>query len=172
MKPLKIDMHTHTLASGHAYATINEMTKAAADKNLEMIGFTEHGPVIPGSCDPFYFFNLRVVPRTQYGVRIMLGAEINILDYKGNLDLRPEHIKHLDIRIAGIHSECYKFGSIDENTSAVIAAIKNPDIDIISHPDDGYCPLDYEAVVKAAKEYHTLLEINNNALRSPSRKMY
>lgn len=163
-------MHTHTLASGHAYATINEMTKAASEMNLEMIGFAEHGPGIPGSCDPFYFFNLRVVPRTQYGVRIMLGAEINILDYKGTLDLKPEHIKHLDLRIAGIHSECYKFGSIDENTTAIISAIKNPDIDMISHPDDGYCPLDYEVVVKAAKEYHTLLEINNNALRSPSRK--
>ena len=100
---------------------------------------------------------------------LMLGAEINILDYKGTLDLKPEHIKHLDLRIAGIHFQCYKPGSIDENTTAIINAIKNPDIDIISHPDDGHCPLDYEAVVKAAKEYHTLLELNNNALRSSSR---
>lgn len=105
----------------------------------------------------------------QYGVKLMLGAEINILDYKGTLDLKPEHIKHLDLRIAGIHFQCYKPGSIDENTTAIINAIKNPDIDIISHPDDGHCPLDYEAVVKAAKEYHTLLELNNNALRSSSR---
>ena len=80
-----------------------------------------------------------------------------------------ETFKHLDLRIAGIHFQCYKPGSIDENTTAIINAIKNADIDIISHPDDGHCPLDYEAVVKAAKEYHTLLELNNNALRSSSR---
>lgn len=170
MKNIKIDMHTHTIASGHAYGTINEMITAAADKGLEILGITEHGPGIPGSCNPFYFFNLRVIPRYQHGIKVMFGAEINILDYTGALDLKSEHIKHLDLRIAGIHSQCYKFGSMDENTTAVINAIKNKDIDIISHPDDSNCPLDYPAVVDAAKEYHTLLEINNNALRSPSRK--
>lgn len=169
MKDIKIDMHTHTLASGHAYATVHEMITAAAEKNLEILGITEHGPMIPGSCDPFYFFNIKVIPRYQHGIKVMFGAEINILDYNGTLDLRPEHIKHLDLRIAGIHHQCYAPGNIDENTCAIIQAIKNPEIDIISHPDDGNCPLDYEAVVRAAKEYHTLLEINNNALRSPSR---
>lgn len=170
MKKIKIDMHTHTLASGHAYGTVNEMIAAAADKNIEILGITEHGPNIPGSCNPFYFFNLHVIPRKQYGVKVMLGAEINILDYNGTLDLQQKHINNLDLRIAGIHHDCYTPGSIDKNTSAIINAIKNPDIDIISHPDDSNCPLDYEAVVKAAKEYHTLLEINNNALRMASRK--
>ena len=37
------------------------------------------------------------------------------------------------------------------------------------HPDDGNCPLDYKEIVLAAKKYHTLLEVNNNALRSVSR---
>lgn len=170
MNHVKLDMHTHTLASGHAYGTIAEMAKSASEKELELLGITEHGPGIPGACNPFYFFNIKVVPRSQYGIKLMLGAEINILDYKGTLDLKPEHIKHLDLRIAGIHFQCYKPGNIDENTSAIINAIKNPDIDIISHPDDGNCPLDYEEVIKAAKKYHTLLELNNNALRSPSRK--
>ena len=31
---VEIDTHTHTLASGHAYNTMNEMAKAAADKGL------------------------------------------------------------------------------------------------------------------------------------------
>ena len=52
----------------------------------------------------------------------------------------------------------------------MINAVKNPVIDIISHPDDSNCPLDYEEVVQAAKEYHVLLEINNNSLRSRGRK--
>ena len=100
----------------------------------------------------------------------MLGAEINILNYKGTLGLDERYFKHLDIRIAGIHEMCYKYGTIAENTQAVINTIKNPVIDIISHPDDGNCPLDYDEVVQAAKEYHVLLEINNNSLRSSSRK--
>lgn len=32
----KLDMHTHTIASGHAYATVLEMIRAAADRGLEL----------------------------------------------------------------------------------------------------------------------------------------
>lgn len=39
-------------------------------------------------------------------------------------------------------------------------------IDIISHPDDSRIPIDYETIVDAAKENHTLLEINNSSLDS------
>lgn len=165
MRPLELDVHTHTIASGHAYGTITEMAKAAAEKGLKILGITEHTRGIPGTCDDIYFFNLKVVPRQMFGIELMLGAEINIVDYNGTLDLDEEYMKHLDVRIAGIHSLCYKFGTPKENTSAVVNAIKNPYIDIISHPDDGRCPLIYEEVVKAAKEYHTLLEVNNNSLR-------
>lgn len=165
MRPLELDVHTHTLASGHAYGTITEMAKAAADKGLKLLGITEHTRGIPGTCDDIYFFNLKVVPRQMFGIELLLGAEINIVDYDGTLDLDERFMKYLDIRIAGIHSLCYKYGSVEQNTQAVINTIKNPYIDIISHPDDGRCPLNYEEVVKAAKEYHTLLEINNNSLR-------
>ena len=48
-------MHTHTLASGHAYNTINEMIRAASEKKLEIIGITEHAPVMPGSTNAYYF---------------------------------------------------------------------------------------------------------------------
>ena len=51
MKTL-LDVHTHTIASGHAYSTLQEMAKAAKDKGLEILGITEHGPNIPGTCDP------------------------------------------------------------------------------------------------------------------------
>ena len=51
------DMHMHTLASGHAYGTIREMAQAASEQKMEVIGITEHGPGIPGTCDPFYFCN-------------------------------------------------------------------------------------------------------------------
>ncbi|OPJ64143.1 phosphatase [Clostridium oryzae] len=161
---IELDMHTHTLASGHAYSTIREMAKAASEKDIKLLGITEHAPGIPGTCDSIYFRNIKVVPREMYGVELMFGSEINIIDYEGSLSLEQKAINALDIRIAGIHYQCYKFGTIDQNTNAVISAIKNPDIDIISHPDDGRCPLNYEAVVKASRDYNTFLELNNNSL--------
>ena len=43
------DLHTHTLASGHAYGTIREMAQAAAERKLPILGVSEHGPGIPGT---------------------------------------------------------------------------------------------------------------------------
>ena len=42
---------------------------------------------MPGSTHLFYFQNLRMVPRQMYGVKLLLGAELNILDEEGNVDL-------------------------------------------------------------------------------------
>ena len=56
MIPL-LDVHTHTIMSGHAFSTIQEMVTAAAQKGLQVLGITEHGPSIPGACDPIYFRN-------------------------------------------------------------------------------------------------------------------
>ena len=39
-----LDLHTHTLASGHAYNTIMEMAAAAKDAGLQFLGITEHAP--------------------------------------------------------------------------------------------------------------------------------
>lgn len=161
---IELDIHTHTIVSGHAYSTIREMAKEASKKGLKLLGITEHAKGIPGTCADIYFENLRVVPREMYGVELMLGAEINILDYNGKLSLEDRIIDKLDVRIAGIHNHCYTPGTIEQNTNAVIEVIKNPKIDIISHPDDGLCPLDYDAIVQAAKKYNTLLELNNNSI--------
>ena len=97
------------------------------------------------------------------------GAEINILDGKGNLDLDEDYMKMLDIRIAGIHSLCYEYGTIEENTHGMVQVISNPFIHIISHPGDGTAALHFEPMVLAAKEHHTsptLLEINNSSLKT------
>lgn len=166
---IKLDVHTHTIASGHAFSTLQEMAQAAADKKLQILGITEHAPGIPGTCAPIYFRNLHVVPRRMYGVELLLGAELNILDYQGTVDLEEAYFPMLDIKIAGIHSLCYTPGTPDENTSAMIGAIRNPHVNIISHPGDGTALLHFEPIVQAAKTYHTLLEINNSSL-NPVRK--
>lgn len=168
---IELDVHTHTVASGHAFSTIQEMAAAAAEKGLRLLGITEHAPGIPGTCAPIYFRNLHVVPRTMYGVQLMLGAEINILDGKGTLDMDDEMMSRLDLRIAGIHSLCYKWGTKEENTDGMITAIRNPYVNIISHPGDGTAELDFEPMVVAAKESHTLLEINNSSQKPIRHKL-
>ena len=97
MRKVLLDAHTHTVASGHAYSSLQEMAKAAADMGLEVLGITEHGPSVPGTCPTLYFKNMFVVPRRMYGVRLLMGCEINILDTKGSLDLTDEQIGWLDI---------------------------------------------------------------------------
>ena len=159
-----LDLHTHAVASGHGYSTIQEMAAAAKEKGIRILGITEHGPSIEGTCVWLYFKNLFVVPKVIDGVRMLFGAEINILDTKGTLDMTEEQMGRLDLRIAGIHSQCWKGGSKAENTEAVINVMSNPMIDIISHPADGTADLDFEALVRASKRYGTHLEINNHSL--------
>ncbi|MBP5376047.1 MAG: phosphatase, partial [Bacteroidaceae bacterium] len=169
MQKVLIDAHTHTVASGHAYSSLQEMAQAAADKGLQVLGITEHGPTIKGTCPLVYFRNMFVVPRQMYGVRILMGCEINILDTQGTLDLDDEHLDMLDIAIAGMHQKCWKGGTREENTQGLLKVIRHPKIHIISHPGDGTADLDFEPLVLAAKESHTLLEINNHSL-APQRK--
>ncbi|MDO4306454.1 MAG: phosphatase [Eubacteriales bacterium] len=159
------DLHTHTIASGHAYCTLREMAKAASDKGLELLGITEHAPQMPGSCQNFYFQNLKVVPREMYGIRLLLGCEANILDSEGHLDLSEKILQSMDVVIASLHIPCMKPGTRRENTDAYLAAMKNPYVNIIGHPDDGRYEVDYRALVEGAKEYGKVLEINNHSLQ-------
>lgn len=166
---LEADTHAHTIASGHAYNTIREMAAAAAAKGLKAFALTEHAPMMPGSCQSFYFQNLDVVPRMMNGVRMLFGSELNIMDTNGKLDLPESVCRDLDIVIASMHKPCYGMEhSEKENTRAYIEVMKKPYVNIIGHPDDGRFPVDYEALVLAAKETGTLLEINNSSLRPKS----
>lgn len=159
------DTHAHTLVSGHAYSTMKEMAQAAKEAGLEVLALTEHAPTMPGTCGLFYFQNFAVVPRKMCGVELMLGAELNILDEKGNVDLPETTIRELDIVIASIHGPCYQAeNTLENNMQAYIHAMENPLIDIIGHPDDGRFPVDYEMLVKKARETGTLLEVNNSSL--------
>lgn len=166
---IELDVHTHTIMSGHAFSTLQEMAQEASSRGLKLLGITEHSPGIPGTCDLIYFRNLHVVPRRMYDIDLLLGAEINILDTKGTLDMDEHMMGMLDLRIAGIHSLCYQPGTVEENTYGMVQAIANPYTHIISHPGDGTAQLDFEPIVLAAKAHHTLLEINNSSLK-PCRK--
>ena len=165
MKKYLLDMHTHTVASGHAYNTINEMAHAAARTGLELLGITEHSRTMPGTCHEFYFQNLKNACRRIEGVELCLGVELNIISYNGDVDMEESLLREMDVVIASIHNNIgYTSGSEAENTNAIVEAIKNPLINIIGHPDDSRVPLNYEEIVAASGEYGTLLEINNSSL--------
>lgn len=159
-----LDAHTHTIASGHAYSTISEMVEAAKEKKLSLLGITEHAPKMPGTCGYIYFMNLKVVPRQYNQLKVLFGAEVNILDYQGNIDLDEEVTIDLDYLIASLHTPCIESGNETENTNAIIGAMKHPKVSIIGHPDDQRFPINHKALVEAAKEYHVLLEMNNSSL--------
>ena len=162
---VEIDTHTHTLASGHAYNTLNEMAQAAADKGLKGLAITEHAPEMPGTCHLFYFQNLRIVPRKKYGIELLLGTELNIMNARGEIDLPDSVLERLDIAIASIHMPCFKDErTIDNVTAAYEKVMEHPYVDIIGHPDDGRYEVDYEALVQGAKEYGKILEVNNHSL--------
>ncbi len=160
-----LDSHTHTIASGHAYNTIDEMARAAAEKGLSLLGITEHTMAMPGTCGEIYFRNLKVLPREMYGVKMLFGAEVNIMDADGALDMDQALLEQMDVVVASLHDPCIAPAGRGENTRAILNVMKNPAVHIIGHPDNGRYPLDYEAVVKVAKENHVLLELNNSSLR-------
>lgn len=166
MKPIVADLHMHTIVSGHAFGTLREMAKAAAEKKLFLIGTTEHGPGINGTCDPIYFRNFTDAPRMLYGVEQLYGCEVNILA-GGKLSLGERELRLLDYGIAGIHGLCYESQGVTANTDNVIRCMEHPKIKFISHPDENVHPLDYKALVEAARATGTALEVNNASLRKP-----
>lgn len=159
-----MDLHTHTIASGHAYSTISEMIDTAAQKGLKLFGITEHAPAMPGTCNELYYLNFRVIPRHQQGMQILLGSEVNIIDLDGSMDFDDKMLDIMDLVIASMHTPCLTPGSREENTRAYINVMNHPKVTIIGHPDDGRYPIDAEAFVKEAKETKTVIEVNNNSL--------
>lgn len=166
MKPFVADVHMHSLLSGHAFGTIRELAFEAAQRNMKLIGVTEHGPGIPGTCDPILFRNFIDAPRVLYGVEVLYGSETNVLN-SGEVDLDQRHLDCLDYAIAGIHGLCYENVGLVKNTDNVISCMRNPKVKFISHPDADTYPMDYPALVQGAKEYGVALELNNSSLRKP-----
>jgi len=148
------------------------MAKEAAEKGIEMFALTDHGPALAGAPPWFYFVNLNLLPDEICGVRIIKGAEANIITYSGGLDLADEYLKSLEFTIASLHAVCIEPSTIEVNTNMIVNAIKNPCVDAIGHPGDPAFAIDIERVVKAAKEYGKLIEINNSFNFRPGAEDY
>ncbi len=169
---IKGDLHCHSNWNG-GKNSIEEKAKAAKDLGYQYIGIADHtkflkiehgldekelekrNKEIESLNSKFKIQNSKI--------RILKGCEANILN-DGSIDIKDEVLAKLDYVIAGIHSN-FKMGKT-EMTERIIKAMKNPNVDIISHPTgrilkkrDEY-QIDFNKILRAAKEYNVVLEIN------------
>ena len=115
---MKIDLHTHTILSGHAYSTVKENIEQGVIRGLTAIGITDHGPMMPGvPKDPFHVVNMSsTVPNFVGNIRIVHGFEANIIDTMGRTDLPLEYSNSVEYILSALHSICMLPRSKKENT--------------------------------------------------------
>lgn len=175
------EYHCHTIYSD-GKSTMEENVKFAIEMGLEKIGISDHGYKHKGFGVKYKDYpkmksEIEALREKYPQIKILLGVEANILDDKGNIDVDDYIRKYVDYVIAGYH-----FGSmpsnlrglenhirnfikplkpkeIDYNTRALVNAMHNNDIFILTHPGDkGLVYI--EEVAKAAEDTKTVLEIN------------
>lgn len=161
---IQADLHVHTVASGHAYSTVGEITREAARRGLKMVAITDHGPGLPGGAHPYHFWNLRIMPSELNGVQVLKGIEANIINSRGELDLGADYLENLEIVHVGFHPSCgYESTTVAKNTEVLIKAMDNPYVDFVVHPGNAKFPIDPKVLVEAAVERGIALEINNSS---------
>jgi putative hydrolase len=158
----KMDLHTHSIASGHhTLDTVTTLAKRAKELGLEYLGITDHAPKMQGAASVNYFRNLRYCDRAIHEVKILYGAELNVLSESGEIDLPADVLDGLDYTIASLHKQVFKPKSKEENTLALINAMKNRYVVAIGHPDDPTYEIDVNKLVDEAKNTGTILELSS-----------
>jgi putative hydrolase len=159
------DLHVHTVASGHAFSTPLEIASVAREKGLEIVALLDHGPALPGGAHPYHFSNLIALPRRLEGVLFLRGAEANIINHQGELDLDEKILSQLDLVGVAFHSHCgYENQGKVLNTEILLKAMESPYVQMVVHPDNPAFPLDLEVMIEAAQAHQVLLEFNNYSL--------
>lgn len=163
---METDTHTHTVASTHAYSTVEEMARGAARKGLKAIAITDHGPALPDGAHEWHFSNMRCLPPVIEGVRVLHGAEANIVDFDGGLDLPESRLRELDWVIASFHAPVRAPGTPEEHTRAYLSLAQNPLVDVIGHSGGDDYRYDYEKVLPVFKKNRKLVEINSHSFEA------
>lgn len=162
---IRFDCHVHSVASGHAFGTMEEI--AAYCRKYQMDGFalTDHGPAMPGSANWIYFSAIRMVPRELQGIKILRGIEANLMNYEGKLDLQDSLLKKLDVVIASFHDLLIQPRTREDHTQALVAAAENPLVDILGHTGRGGYDYDIPTVLNACRATGTMIEVNRWTLK-------
>lgn len=160
------DLHTHSVASNHAYSTILENCRAADERGLIAIATTDHGPKITDGAHPYFFRGLaNVLPRRVGGVCLIIGIEANILNERGEVDIFPEWSHVFDFGIASIHEDTFGKSDFDRTTSAYLNVLDNPKIDLLGHSGTLEYTYDFERVIKKCADLGKMIEINAATFR-------
>ena len=179
------DVHTHSLYSRHAYSTVEENVRAASERGYELLGITDHFSSMlydQQTIKNFQFFmNTAIWPETWYGVRLLHGAEVDIVDLEGNLfayditfdqgingdKLRQPHIlgEHIlgtcDYAVASIHSKQWAAGASQKQiTQMYVNALDNPHVLILGHLGRSGLDFDVPALVRECCDRGKLIEMN------------
>ena len=184
MISIKVDPHTHTLFSGHAFSTIEENALHAKERGLEAIAMTDHfGFGIASKSDMERIaisagpsLNMPALPPVIHGIRILAGTEIDIVDFDGNLagydipSWRPDTtfadlmLDTREVAIASVHRfPGHDEGSVAANTQMYCNVAANPKIDIIGHPIRNGSAFEINEVLKVAKQSGCMIEINEHS---------
>lgn len=158
-----VDTHSHTVASTHAYSTIHDYFHVAAEKGLPMFSITDHAPTMPDGAHYWHFGNMKVVPRVVNNVAMLRGIEANILPNDGKLDIPERLDDFLDFAIASFHEPVFTPSDKKTHTRAAIHAIESGFCQILGHPGNPNFPIDFEEVIRAARDHNVVLEINNSS---------
>ena len=168
-KNIRGDLHCHSSWDG-GRNTILEMAQAAQQRGYQYLGIADHTKFlrIERGLDERQLLRQRKeiekLNAKFHKFRILQGCEANILN-DGSIDIKDEALAKLDFVIAGVHSNLKM--TKEQMTRRLIRAMRNPHVDIISHPTgrllqrrDEY-QIDLDAVLKVAQETKTVLEINS-----------
>jgi DNA polymerase (family 10) len=168
MKDIKGDLHVHSKYSDGSH-DLKELSDEAEARGYEYTAITDHskGLGIAGglSIDEVLEQNkrIRAFNKKRRGFQLLSGTETDIRS-DGSLDYPDEVLERFDIVVASIHSGFRQ--SREQITKRLVSAMKNPYVSIIAHPTgriigerDAY-EVDMEAVLKAARDTDTAMEIN------------
>lgn len=160
------DLHTHTIASTHAYATVTEMVNEASRLGLFSLAITDHARSMPGAPGPYYFESLCILPEYMNGVRLLTGIEANIVSYDGEIDCNDTLQHSLDWIVASMHTVTLRGKpTVEKCTHAYLRLAENPNVNVIAHSGSPYFKYDYETVIPKFAKEGKLIEINDSAFR-------
>ena len=169
------DMHTHSNASTHAYSTITELVKAAGEKGLEFLAVTDHSHTTFGRFCSEYFSCLHELPIDYRGVKLIVGVEANINNFKGELDIElcPEpqamEFNKLNWVIASVHEQPGSYfpePTVEKSTEMWLSIANNPRVNVIGHSGSPKFRYDLDAVIPEFGRNHKLVEINAHSFDS------
>lgn len=155
------DLHTHTIASTHAYSTVTENARWASEHGIAFLAMTDHGVKANDSPHIWHFENQRILPDTLFDVRLIRGIEANMIDYDGEIDIdNPRLYECLEWVNVSMHDRVLKPGTRAEHTRAYLGALNNPYVDVLCHSESEKFDYDFDAVCGECAARGRLIEVN------------